>query len=426
MELFNPKNTDLLKSFIETLTKSSRIRLPQNIRQETALTSSQLTSIFGTNEEFLSRYKSFEDVAFSMMKDKKHLAFGQEAVDVESMRKLGRLDLSVFNYEARNTLTSQFNESVLRLDDLLSTAGLPGMEFPSGNLYSSLMKFDVNQTEKDTHAVIAFLNRTFFNVNPNKPGKLAFNFGTSNMLTSEGLQRIMKLQNFQPTGRILTFDVETTGVTKGSQVRSFAARVTDSGREVEEFSAAFENMQMANATIRTKEGSMLLSKGVNIVEGSENVMSMEQGGKEFVEQSKKLFNMMLDPNIQHVSGHNVFFDITQMQATLKGLEATDDEVMSLMGSVFDRIHGKGIYENDAPFLIDTREFLTAYFARKLQEKGIETSEKAKYLLSPELMAKIEMGGSTAPSSVENLVANSNIFELIEDASKSSRKHGRKC
>ena len=231
--------------------------------------------------------------------------------------------------------------------------------------------------------------------------------------------QINNLFGFKPSGNILTFDVETTGVTRGSQVRSFAGRITNqAGDEVSSFGTAFENLQMASARVRTKEGSVLLSKGVNILEGSENVKSMANGGAEFVAESKKLFGQFLSADIDHLSGHNIFFDLQKMGETLQGLDAYDDEAKTLMHSFFDRVSGadyeyKGVkYSGNKNFLIDTKETLSAYFSKKAE--GLpDAAAKVNRLLAPESMAKISIGGSTTPSSIENIVANSNVLELIE-------------
>lgn len=187
--------TTLLDRLIASLRSSPGINLPTNAVQQSALGTSQIEDIFGTNDQFINRYKQFEDMAFDMMKNSKNLAFGSRVKDVDLMRKMGKIDLSVFNYETKRMLTDSFRDNVLRFDTLLSKTGIPGMEFPSENLYSTLTKFDVNQTEKTNHSAISFLQRTFFNVNPNKEGKLAFNFGVSNMLTSDALQRAAAQQS---------------------------------------------------------------------------------------------------------------------------------------------------------------------------------------------------------------------------------------
>ena len=175
---------------------------------------------------------------------------------------------------------------------------------------------------------------------------------------------------------------------------------------------------MSSARIRTKNGSRLMSEGVNIIEGSDNVKSMANGGAEFVSESKKLFAQFLSDDISHLSGHNIFFDLQKMGETLQGLDAYDDEAKTLMHSVFDRISGadyeyKGIkYKGNKDFLIDTKETLSAYFSKKAE--GLpDATAKVNRLLAPESLAKISIGGSTTPSSIENIVANSNVLELIE-------------
>ena len=243
------------------------------------------------------------------------------------------------------------------------------------------------------------------------------------------------LVGFTPTGNILTFDVETTGVTRGSQVRSFAGRITDSvsGAEVSSFGTAFENLQMASARVRVRTAagseSVLLSKGVNILENADNVKSMANGGVEFVSESKKLFAQFLSNDISHLSGHNIFFDLQKMGETLQGLDAYDDEAKTLMHSVFDRISGadyeyKGrTYKGNKDFLIDTKETLSAYFSKKAE--GLpDAAAKVDRLLAPESLAKISIGGSTTPSSIENIVANSNVLELIERDALAGSKDAR--
>ena len=122
MELYSPENADRLGIFAEQLNRSPQINLPKTIRQTQSLSLDDLNSILGTNEEFLSRYKSFEERVFSMMEDTRYLSFGAKPGDIQAMRNMGNLDLSVFNYEARNNLRQMFNDNVLRLDELMSRA----------------------------------------------------------------------------------------------------------------------------------------------------------------------------------------------------------------------------------------------------------------------------------------------------------------
>jgi hypothetical protein len=400
------------ETLLDKLSKSLRSSpgLPTNAVQQTSLGVSEIDNIYGSSEQFLSTYRQFEDTVFEMMKDSRKLVYGEKVADVDLMRKMGKIDLNVFNNETKSVLEAMLRDNVLKLDELISKTGIPGMEFPSENLYSTLTKFDVNQTERTNHAALSFLQRTFFNVNPNKQGTLAFNFGVGNLLTADALDRVAFQQSneFEQLGKMMTLDVETTSVMRGSQVRSFADRVTDiDGKMVSESDVAFENLQMASTRVRTPDGNRrLMSEGVNILEKSKNVKSMENGGAEFIAETKNLFERIINPEIKHLSGHNIFFDLQKIAETAQGLDAYDSATKDLMESVFDRI------ANEKTFLIDTKETLSSYFGRKAQNLP-DGAARVKRLLAPESLAKISVGGSTAPSSMENLVANSNVLELIE-------------
>jgi hypothetical protein len=339
-----------------------------------------------------------------MISGGKHFALGAKAPDIELMKKMGKLDTSSLSFDANQQIAEMFRKRVLKIDELLHNTGLPGMEFPSSNQYSSLLKFDV---EESNHAAAVFLNRQFFNANPNKIGQRAFNLGMGNMISPSTLERISTQSGeFLFKGDVMTFDVETSGVTDGSTVRSFANRITDkNGVLKSESNIGFINTQMDNAIIRTEKGSMLLSEGVNIVEGTKDIRSMQNGGAEFISATKDLFTQMLNPEVKHLSGHNILFDLQKMTKTLQGLEGYDDEVKALTHSVWDRVN------KEEGFLVDSAETLKRYFNEKLS--GLNPADKASRLLSPELSRTAEIGGSVAPYSIQNLVTNSNVLELIE-------------
>lgn len=372
--------------------------------QSTQITTDVLQSVLGTSEEFLARFREVEALAHDMISGGKHLAFGSKIPDVELMKKTGKLDLSSLTYDANQEIAQMFRTRVLKIDELLSKTGLPGMEFPSSNLYSSLLKFDVEDSD---HAAAVFLNKQFFNANPNKIGQRAFNLGMGNMISPSTLERISTQSGeFSFKGDVMTLDVETSGVTDGSTVRSFANRITDkNGVLKSESNIGFINAQMDNAIIRTEKGSMLLSEGVNIVEGTRDVRSMQNGGAEFISATKDLFTQIINPEVKHLSGQNILFDLQKMTKTLQGLERYDDEVRDLTLSVWDRVN------NEEGFLVDSAETLKRYFNEKLS--GLITAKKADRLLSPELSRTAEIGGSVAPFSIQNLVTNSNVLELIE-------------
>ena len=115
-------------------------------------------------------------------------------------------------------------------------------------------------------------------------------------------------------------------------------------------------LRMANTRVRTPDGSRkLMSEGVNLLEQSENVKSMADGGAEFVSEFKLLFERIKNPNIKHLSGHNIFFDLQKIAETVQGLSAYDSEARQLIDDFFTRI------SSEKTFLIDTKETLSASF-----------------------------------------------------------------
>ena len=141
---------------------------------------------------------------------------------------------------------------------------MPGLEYPSGNLYRSLLQF---QTENADHPVTDLLRRMYFNVDPTKEGLQALDFGRSSMISSSALERIGNQQDVQPGAKILTFDIESTGVLQTSQVRQFAYQVQVNGGATDAMQvSSFENAQMDFARMRTRNGSQLLSQFVNEAE----------------------------------------------------------------------------------------------------------------------------------------------------------------
>jgi hypothetical protein len=325
--------------------------------------------------------------------------------DMELQRKSGRIDLTLLNYENQQSLKQQFRKQVLQADQLFNDVGLPGMEFRSSNLYSSLLKYDVTAGDSP---MATLLNRMFFNVNPLKQGFEAINFGGSTMLSTESLRRITNNANFTPaqTAKILTFDVETTGVTADSQVRQFAYQVGD---ERKVFS--YRNPLMDTATVTSSGQSRRMSDFVNLAEGADEVFDMGEDGKIFAGHVKQMLTAM--ENSDHISAHNALFDLGKLGDTLHATGAlrADEELRDQFFRVLDKTQTKDNY------LIDTAETMRSYFtdeaSRVVGESGDRASRLVSQLLGPEMITKAGIGGGAAPVSVENLALNSNLFELIE-------------
>jgi hypothetical protein len=324
---------------------------------------------------------------------------------MDLQKKSGQINLSLLTYENQQALKQQFRKQVLQVDQLFNDVGLPGMEFKSSNLYSALTKYDV---EGSAHPMSALLNRMFMNINPLKDGFEAINFGGSNMLSTQALKRTANAANFSPadTAKILTFDVETTGVTADSQVRQFAYQI---GEERKVFN--FRNPLMDTATVTKSGVSYKMSDFVNMAEGADEVFEMGEDGKIFASKVKEMLTAM--ENADHISAHNAAFDVGKLGDTLHATGAlrADQELKDQFFRVLDKIN------NNDNYLIDTAETMRSYFtdeaSRVVGESGDRASKLVSQLLGPEMITKAGIGGGSAPVSVENLTLNSNLFQLIE-------------
>lgn len=386
-------------------------------RQTQPLTSAAIENIFGSKEDFINSYKNFEDNYFRMLQDPANLKKFARVRDIDLERKSGIINLSLLNFENQQQLRAQFMDTVLRKGDLFSKTGIPGLEYPSGNLYSSaLLKYDISAQAlegADAHPAAVLLNRMFFNTDPSKIGFDAFNFGQSNMMSVNSLERITAMQDFKSTGkRVMTFDVETTGVTYDSQVRQFAYEIQEADETIsKKFAQNFINEKMDIASVSRSGVSMRMSEFVAQTEGGDARL-MGQGGQNFVDAAKSLYTEML--NVDHVSGHNLLFDINKMSDTLQSLDAfhMDKEAQELQTRLFTKI------ADQKDYLIDTQETMRSYFTRKADEliglSGDRAERIVSQMLGPEMLAQIGIGGSTTPVSVENIALNSNLLKLIEE------------
>lgn len=187
--------------------------------------------VFGTADEFLTRYENFQSLyrrALDTGLDTSKAA----GVDIEFLRAGGKIDLSILRKDVARELEQKFRDDVLRLGNLFGGRGIPNIELPSANLYRRLFRYEVDTSRSASgamHPLMAVLNRTLFNVNPDAMGLDAFNVGVSNLMGLQQLRQVAGqdvsslLGGVGPTGApkvVRTFDVETTGIFRGAQTRS--------------------------------------------------------------------------------------------------------------------------------------------------------------------------------------------------------------
>ena len=132
--------------------------------QQNAVTNTDLVKVFGSGEDFLTRYASFEQKYFDALSTKMNTSKGGREIAMFH-RKRGIINLNLLEREAQEELSTLFKRDVMRVEPLMRQTGLPSIELPSANLYRSAFKFNVDNSQGITHPAQILLNRYIFNLN---------------------------------------------------------------------------------------------------------------------------------------------------------------------------------------------------------------------------------------------------------------------
>jgi DNA polymerase III epsilon subunit-like protein len=346
----------------------------------------------------------------------------------------------MFNKKTADELYESYVNDVLRIPQLLKKVGAPAVELPSGNLYRSAFKFMVEQTGP-YHPAREVLNSMIINFNPSRVGMKSINISRSNILTHKTLKRMFEESAQKPSGnifgslsagqKIITFDVETTGVFEGSQVRSMSASmmtVDASGKLVAPDSSQTRNLFMASKQLSgmtvsdTNNGLVSMNKFLAQIENDgKTSIDMADGGKKFLDEAEKFIQELLSAD--RLVAHNASFDITKMTETIEAQSAFGSHkgVQSALNQLYRKID-KGNYLVDT--LGEARSYLQNQVEQIIQSSTAtnviqKSNQYVTSLYSQEILSTVHKGGSAAYASVENIALNTNLFELIENEGKAA-------
>lgn len=324
----------------------------------------------------------------------------------------GKIDLSILDEENARLMQKEYSEDVLKLPKLFKKVGLPGQQLPSTNLYRKAVRYRISAGE-GAHPIEALLNRMIFNVNPGVSGMDAFNVGISNIMGAETLKQTIRPVDL--TGKkIFTFDVETTGVFQGSEVRSMsiAENVDGNIRLLDDFNFTYKSRQLGGVTVGgTQSLADFLTNNTQA-----KIIADSTGGKNFLDESAKFVNKLLEAD--HIAGHNVMFDIQALANTMQQMQGFSEHKAAK--EALDNLHAK--MASGSNFVIDTLEQSRLYLSRQVNamieaEPALNDAMKMKkfreLMYSPEFLARAKMGQSAATASVEAIALNTNLLELIE-------------
>jgi hypothetical protein len=371
---------------------------------------------------FEQSYRSFERSYFDTLSDSKNLRKGVK-VDVELLKAQKRIDLSLLNYTEQQRLQKHYLQGVLQQDQLFSQVGLPGMVMPNANPTRMSMKYMIDSSNIEDPAQILF-NRLSFSIDP-FTGNISIpksNLPTFDALTSAIEQKQAFDADFFRGKRVGIFDVETTGVYRGAQIRSMAiAEVANNTTRVVE-DIAFNSDQLRGFSIRNMVNGVEEYINFNTLlkqeEGIQNLRSMGSGGQDFLDEAVRYIDTLL--SFDAISAHNAKFDIDMLTSSMTAMPAfaKHEHAQMARAKLYSRI-------NDTtrdPFLIDTLDIARSYLqdqATVLAQRsaaanpGLNLGEEIiNNLFDPKILKRAQIGGSASYASVEAIAMRTNLMELI--------------
>lgn len=373
--------------------------------------------IVGTQDEFFSRYKSFQDDYIEALRtsvDPTRAA----GVDLDFLRSGGKIDLGILKKDIRKQFEKRFREDVLQLPNLFKRFGIPNVELPSANLYRRAFRYEVDTSRNGgaLHPMQVLLNRMMFNVDPMASGMEAFNVGSGNLMGLAQLRQVSStdIGTLLGSGKtIRTVDVETTSVMRGSQIRQMS--IVDMKNGI--ISAAsndtmnFASPQLAGLTITMRNGS---SKTVNEFLMSGSTANNVTDTAKFLDESSRYLNHLLDADV--VAGHNVFFDLEKIAGTMRQMPGFNNHTGAQ--SALKRLYDAMGQENK---IVDTLEYTRTYLNNQIntlleQTGNLDETKRLEnfrsLIYSNEFLAKIRAGGSAPYASMEAISLNTNLLDLL--------------
>lgn len=389
--------------------------------QQTPMSYGDAANIYGSKEEFMENFGRFQKEFQAMLGDRTNIAYGRSG-DVRMMKTLGIMDFSVFTQEARQIIEDRFMNNVLKVNELIQRQGLPGSSLPSANLYRSLFKFrTISSSSEGFHPAQVLLNTINFFHDPSKEGLSSLKAG-SKIVDPSRLQQLVtpfSSMGIEAGQKVVTLDVETTGVFRGSQARSFGAAemvMTAEGlgdvRTLGDVGFAYASPQMAGMTAQLNGETLKMSEFISRIEGTG---APKTNPEDFLKSADDFLKRVMEADV--VAGHNIGFDLGKIFTTIQETEGFEKHSIV---KTMDEFHSR-VAQNKIKVL-DTAEVARSYLLDQFEQSiarvpGLDvdarTASFVQTLFSQENLATLKVGGKATYAGVTDIASNTNLFELLE-------------
>lgn len=417
--------------------------------QQASIAEADILDVYGSPDEFLAKYQEFQDKYFAALET--NLGGKRNRILVEHYKKNSIIDLGLLDRQARRDLEGFFKNDVMKLQKLIDRVGLPSIQMPSANLYRGVFKFEVDNRDGILHPVQTILNSINMSFNPEGgTGVSTLSLGSRNILGVKAVQNMWtkmrqhvnaagvadiqkQMDPFQGLNvgqRVATLDIESTGVSRISQVRSAAVSVMQvnsngilEAAPSENVHIGFRSPQLHGYNVRNVNGVLsTLNDHILGIEfsspgaGLNRTFDIGPGGVTFLDEASDVLQKLLDAD--RLAGHNVHFDITMLTRSMMAQESfgQHDRAGRLIGQLYKRI------DDEPDYLVDTLTSARVYLAKQAQDvvdqlgsadARVRSDKYLQTIMAEATQAKVHLGGSATYADVSNIALNTNLFELIE-------------
>lgn len=417
--------------------------------QNESISNDVIEKIYGTPDEFFEEYEAFQSRYQSRVSK---LFAGRKEATANIVKQLGLMDLGLFARDITEEMASDYKNNVLKLGRLIQEVGLPSRQMPNANAFRTPYMFDIDMTNI-VHPIQLLLGGQMFNFNPDKKGVESLN--VSRLLMSQktlkntwsriskfseegGGLRIFDEAPDTPRRKVATLDIETTGAFQGSQMRSIAVRfheIDEYGNMIEEFveKDGKRILKPADYNISFKSNQLNAMYGVlddTVMEFNDFIHAVESpsgtlgkvvdigkdDGMQFLDEMTSLLGRLSAEDVSHITGHNISgFDIDKIIKTMLAQPAfaRHKGASEAVKKFLDRAQSE-------EFIVDSLAYARSYMLSQVNEavragaSGVLEESKAfvNSLFAEDILARVDIGGSSAYASMEAVALNTNLFELM--------------
>lgn len=400
--------------------------------------------LVGGSEEFLRAYQVFENNYFDELVKAK-----TPGIDVATQKASGTINLNLLPQGVARQLKDDFNANVAKFlptagggTSLANIVGLPSMAVNTPNDYTDMLfRYVVDQRgglpnagPRAYHPYQILLNSINFNYKRGRDPIQSLTFGVSNLPTVANMRATMADVGDGISGstnaleRSLVFDVETTGVSRHSVVRSISVSEMvvnpDGTRGMNTlFNYAFDTPEMASLRdlgIGSVRDRSLLGR-LAAEEGTE-IFDVGPGGSVFVDKITEVLETMTSAQYRSVSAHNASFDIKMLIDTVKRQDAfaSNERAQQAVNAFIDRLENDPGYRRDT--LATTRIYQLDQANQVVENLMLDGAVDINELNRAYVEALIGTGNlvkgpNASFAGVEAVAINTNLFELIERDSR---------